>query len=213
MPHEPVASWQPDGDRARNYESYFVSAIFRPWAVDLVGRAALRSGEHVLDVACGTGIVSRLAASHVGVSGRVVGLDISPTMLHVANSQPTGTTTIEWCQAGADAMPFRDASFDVALCQQALQFFPDRVVALVEVRRVLTIRGRLLASTWRDVRNCPGYSALADAMERHVGPEPAALIRALGSLDSREVLERELAAAHFHEVVVRPISMTIRFPS
>src|SRR5688572_18709270 len=111
MPYEPVASWQPDGDRAQNYESYFVPAIFRPWAADLVSRAALRSGERVVDVACGTGIVSRLAAEQVGVRGKVVGLDINPAMLEVANSQRTAGAAIEWCQASADAIPFPDASF------------------------------------------------------------------------------------------------------
>ena len=213
MPRESVASWQLVGDIAQNYERYFVPAIFRPWAEDVINRAALRSGERVVDLACGTGIVSRLAAERVGVGGKVVGLDINPAMLQVASSQPNAGAAIDWRQASADAIPFPDGSFDVALCQQALQFFPDRVAALAEMHRVLAVGGRLVASTWRDVQHCPGYCALADAMERYVGPEPATFIRATGSLDSREVLEEELAAARFHEVAVSSIAMTIRFPS
>ena len=197
----------------QNYEDYFVPAIFRPWAADLVSRAALRSGERVVDIACGTGIVSRLAAERVGAGGRVVGLDINPAMLEVAKSRAGVGAAIEWQQASADAIPFSQASFDVALCQEALQFFPDRVAALSEMHRVLTAGGRLVASVWRDIQNCPGYSALADAMARHVGPEPASFVRAMGSLDSRDVLEAELAGAGFHEVVVSSNAMAIRFPS
>ena len=210
---ESPRSWQLTSDLAQNYERYFVPAIFRPWASDLLDLASPQRGERVLDVACGTGIVSRLAAERVSSTGTVVGLDINPAMLEVAASQPTTGAAIEWRQGSADAISFPEGAFDLVLCQQALQFFPDRVTALCEMHRVLTVGGRLALSTWRDIQRSPGYAALADAMERHVGPEPASFIRLTGSLDSREVLQSELAAAGFHSVAVRSATKNIRFPS
>jgi ubiquinone/menaquinone biosynthesis C-methylase UbiE len=210
---EAPPSWQLIGDLARNYERYFVPAIFRPWASDLLDLAAPLRGERVLDVACGTGIVSRLAAERVGAAGVVVGVDINPAMLEVASSQHITGATIDWRQTSADALPFADGAFDLVLCQQALQFFADRAAALRELHRVLRAGGGLALSTWRDVQHSPGYAALADAMARHVGPEPASFIRLTGSLDSREVLQSELTAGGFREVVVRSATRKIRFPS
>ena len=210
---ESPRSWELTGDLAENYERYFVPAIFRPWASDLLDLAAPRLGERVLDVACGTGIVSRLAAECVGAAGTVVGLDINPAMLDVASSESTTGAVIDWRQASVDAIPFPDGAFDLVFCQQALQFFPDRAAALREMHRVLAAGGRLALSTWRDVEHSPGYTALADAMARHVGPEPASFIRFTGALDSREELETQLGTAGFHEVAVRSVKRNIRFPS
>src|SRR5947207_14200421 len=108
------------------YERVLVPAFFTAWAADLVARAELRPGERVLDVGCGTGIVSRTAAPKVGEHGRVVGLDASDEMLATARTRPSpGGAPIEWQRGDATALPFPDASFDAVLCQQALQFVPD----------------------------------------------------------------------------------------
>src|SRR5690606_1369490 len=100
------------GSPPQNYERYFVPAIGAPAARGLMGIAALRPGERVLDVACGTGVVARLAAEAVGGSGTVAGLDINPGMLMVARSSVPAGMTIEWHEAGAESMPFADAAFD-----------------------------------------------------------------------------------------------------
>jgi SAM-dependent methyltransferase len=130
------------GGPAANYERYFVPAIGAPVAHDLIELAELRPGEHVLDVACGTGVVTRLAAEQVG-GGAVAGVDINPGMLQVARNV-AGDTAIEWHEASAEALPLGDATFDVALCQMGLQFFPDRPGALREMRRVLRPGGRVV---------------------------------------------------------------------
>ena len=101
-----------------NYERFFVSAIGSPLATDLVRVAALRPGERVLDVACGTGVVARLAAKQVGATGTVAGLDVNPGMLAVARSATPPGMPIEWHQASAEAMQLPDATFDVVLCQK-----------------------------------------------------------------------------------------------
>jgi ubiquinone/menaquinone biosynthesis C-methylase UbiE len=114
------------------YERYLVPAIARLWAADLVERAAPKSGERVLDIACGTGIVARFAAATMGI-GHIVGLDINEGMLAVARSRSAGSGPhIEWREASALDLPFPDNSFDLILCQLGLQFFPDQPRALRE---------------------------------------------------------------------------------
>lgn len=132
---------------AEKYEVYYVPAIMDQWARDLAG--LVEPGDEVLDVGCGTGVVSRHAATKAGKSGKVVGLDISTDMLEVARSVPMPPGgVIEWHEADAVSIPFDDASFDVVLCQFSLMFMPDKISALEEMRRVLSPNGQLAVSVW-----------------------------------------------------------------
>src|SRR5260370_25850928 len=157
------------GNEPDAYERHIDPALFMPWARSLVETAALRPGERVLDVACGTGVVTRLAAKRVGAGGKVVGLDLNAGMLEVARSR---APAIEWREGSATELPLPDAAFDAVLCQQGLQFFPDRPAALREMRRVLVPGRRLALSVWRSLQGSPGHRALADALEPHIGPAP-----------------------------------------
>src|SRR5215213_6034773 len=167
--------WQQvGGSAAERYERDLVPAIFAAWAPILVDAANVRPDEHLLDVACGTGAVTRIAAERVGDGGRVVGLDVNGAMLGVARTSavPAGAS-IEWCEASALEMPLPDAAFDVVLCQQGLQQFPDRPAALAEMRRVLRPGGRLAAAVWAEIEHSPGFAALVAALGRHVGEAAA----------------------------------------
>jgi ubiquinone/menaquinone biosynthesis C-methylase UbiE len=139
--------WQVVGNAAETYERALVPAVFAAWAPFVVALAGPRPGERVLDVACGTGVVARLAAQRVGRAGKVVGLDLNPGMLAVAASatanEPTTSASLTWQEASATKMPFPDAAFDIVYCQLGLQFFPDRPAALHEMYRVLAPGGRL----------------------------------------------------------------------
>ena len=202
---------QPFGDEAaQHYEHGFVPAIGAPFAADLVAAAALRKGERVLDVACGTGIVARLAADPVSPGGTVSGLDINPAMLSVARSvaQSSGRS-IKWYESSAEAMPLPDASFDVVFCQLGLMFIPDRKAAVREMRRVLAPGGRALVSTARP-------NALFDAMDhaiaRHIDPAAAAFVRQVFSLNDPAVLEQLLQGAGFRDARARVVKRTIDLP-
>jgi ubiquinone/menaquinone biosynthesis C-methylase UbiE len=105
--------------------------------VVLLRPAALRPGERVLDVACGTGVVARLAARRVGPAGTVVGLDVNPGMLAVARATTPPGTVIDWHQAPAHAASLPASAFDVVTCQLGLPFFADQAAALAEMHRVL----------------------------------------------------------------------------
>ncbi len=138
------------------YEQHMVPAIFARWASDLVDAAGVRPGQRVLDVACGTGVVTRLLAERVGPTGRAVGLDFNAGMLAVARAAALGLA-IEWLEGNAMSMPLPDAAFDAVVCQQGLQFVPDKLAALREMRRVLVPSGRLAMSLWRSVEHAPGF--------------------------------------------------------
>src|ERR1044071_8993676 len=162
--------WQLQGGAAELYQRHLVPAITALWAADLVGRAGLRPGQRVLDVACGTGVVARAAAGQVGRAGRVAGLDINPGMLAVARSLPDGPGPgIGWLQASALALPFPDAAYDVVLCQLGLQFFPDRRAALAEIRRVLVPGGRIGLNVYGPSSRNPAPGAPACALYRPPG--------------------------------------------
>ena len=156
-----------DRSSAEEYEKHLVPRIYAPWAEFVVGRANPQPGEHVLDVACGTGIGARLAARRTWPSGRVVGLDADPGMIEVAHSFASdAAAAVELFCASAVSMPFDDASFDLCLCLQGLQFFPDPVSGFAEMRRVLKPGGRLVASVWAPLEQNAGYYALVTALER-----------------------------------------------
>ncbi len=157
------------------YDDVLVPRMFEPWASLLVDQLELREGETVLDVACGPGSVTRIAAARVGVSGSVTGCDLSAAMLDVARAKPdlTDAAPITYIEASADRLPVDDASVDVALCQQGLQFFGDRPAALAEMHRALRPGGRLGIAVWASIDRCPPFSWIADAVEEVCGRELA----------------------------------------
>ena len=159
---------------AEIYEREMVPAIFARWAPDMIELAQVRAGQRVLDVACGTGVVTRLLAVRVGPRGRVVGLDLNPVMLATARAGAS-TTDIEWLEAGAQRVPLPDSAFDAVVCQQGFQFFPDKATALAEMRRVLVPGGRLALAVWRSIEHAPAFQALERALTRRVGPVKGAL--------------------------------------
>jgi ubiquinone/menaquinone biosynthesis C-methylase UbiE len=199
------------GAAPENYERYFVPTIGAPFAADLIEAAGLRAGDRVLDVACGTGIVARLAAPSVGPTGRVTGLDLNSGMLAVAASVTPPEMAIEWREANAEAIPLPDEAFDVVFCQFGLQFVPDKLEALREMRRVLASDGRLAI-------NLPGptpevFTIIDDALARHIDPDAAGFVRAVFSLHDAGEIRKLLETAGFREVVIRKIERTVHAPS
>ena len=207
--------WQVSRKAAEAYERYLVSTLFTPWAHDLIARAALQPGERVLDVACGTGIVARLAAEHVGVAGHVVGVDLNPDMLAVARAQTPAhdSTKVAWREGDATALPCDDETFDVVCCQQGLQFVPDKTQALREMRRVLAPEGRLALSVWRALPYQPYNRVFVEVLERHVGPEAGRRMRAPCGCGDAQTLRTLLTAVGFREIRFHSVTLTLRHPA
>ena len=198
------------GSLPENYERYFVPAIGRPVAEDLIESAAVQRGERVLDVACGTGVVTRLAAERAG-SGQVTGLDVNAGMLEVARAATPDALGIDWVEASADTMPLSDESRDVVLCQMGLQFMPDRPAALAEMRRVLVDGGRMLF-------NVPGptpapFEILADVLARHIKPEAAGFAHMVFSLNDADEIRALLSDAGFRDVGIHAFEKPLHLPA
>src|SRR5262245_18590962 len=186
------------------YERFLVEPVFRPFAQELLDRTALAAAERLLDVACGTGIVARLAQQRVGDRGRLVGIDASPAMLAVASSV---APTIDWRQGDAALLPVRpDEVFDVVTCHQGLQFFPDRPAALRELRRVLAPGGRVAVATWRSVDDVPLIRDLHRVAEQHLGT----FTDFRHSLGDADALKRLLSDAGLQRVQIETVTCTVR---
>ena len=141
-------------------------------------------------------------------------LDLNPGMLSVARSLPDPAgAVIEWNEGSVLALPFPDASFDVVLCQLGLQFFPDRPAALREMRRVLPPGGRLVLSVFGPIAHSPATHALANALDRHVGPDASVAKRIKHALADPEELRALVAGAGFGDVAIHTTSKLARFPS
>ena len=195
---------------AENYQRFFVPSIGRPVADDLIGVAGLQPGQRVLDVACGTGVVTRLAAERVGAAGVVAGLDVNPGMLTVARSQTPPGMSIEWHQANADSMPLSDEAFDVVLCQMGLQFISSKLTALREMRRVLKPAGRALVTV--PGPNPDMFAIMRDALARHLSPQAASFGDLVFSMHDVDELSELMRSAGFRKVDVQARPKTLRLP-
>ena len=204
--------WQVTLEAAELYERYPARYILGPWVRLLVGAAGLAAGDRVLDVACGTGIVTRIAAQRVDPGGRVVGIDLNPGMIAVAQSLPAPVgASIEWIERSALDLQFPDASFDVVLCQQGLQFFPDRLVALREMRRVLHQGGRMALSVWTGIG--PYHGAVGEVLARLVGDAASIKFCSSRQVPTKEELQLLATQAGFSDVEVRVSRLDIHLPA
>jgi SAM-dependent methyltransferase len=195
---------------AKAYEEFFVPALFGDWAPRVVAAARIRPGDHVLDVACGTGVLTREAASQVGASGFVAGVDASLGMLAVAR---TVAPRIEWREAQAEALPYQDQRFDAVVSQFGLMFFSDRRRALTEMQRVLKRGGRLAVAVWASLDSSPAYAAEVDLLERVAGKAAADAVRAPFVLGDTSQLTQLVAGAGIDKVAVATQRGMARFPS
>jgi ubiquinone/menaquinone biosynthesis C-methylase UbiE len=186
------------------YEQALVGPLFRPWVEPILQAVELAAGDRFLDVACGTGIVARLAKERLGSTANIVGIDLSPAMLAVARR----VAGIDWREGDAGALPLHDnEQFDVVVCQQGLQFFADRTAAARQMHRALAAHGRLAVSTWRPDDEIPLLRELRRVAERHVGP----IVDRRHSFGQAGPLEALLRDAGFREVRSKTLSRSIRF--
>lgn len=187
------------------YDEILVPRLFDPFADVLLDGVAISSGLEVLDVACGPGTVSRRVAPRLGPDGRVTACDLSPAMLDVAAGKPAldEAAPITYRQCPADDLDVPDGAFDIVLCQQGLQFFPDRLGALVEMRRALKPGGRAGVAVWCGIEENPFWDALATAVGWVLGKEAEIGYRSgPWGLPEADELARLFEAAEFADVDV-----------
>ena len=149
---KPASDSSFNDDVATFYQSTLVPLIFEPYAADLAARARALRPTSVLEVACGTGVVTRALASSLPDACAITATDLNPAM--VAHAQRVGTRRpVSWRQADALALPYADESFDVVVCQFGAMFFPDRVAGYREIRRVLRPGGTFLFNVWNGIEH------------------------------------------------------------
>ena len=185
-------------------------AIFGAWAGPVADAAGIRTGNKVLDVGCGTGVLAREALRRVGREGQVIGLDLNGGMLAVAaRAEPK----IEWRQGDAASLPFEDASFDVVVSQFALMYFPDRVASLSQMWRTLAPGGRLGVAVWAPIERARGYQILVDIAARQCGGEAAGVLAAPFVLGDQTELAKLFVESGIPGASVALHEGSIRFPS
>jgi SAM-dependent methyltransferase len=198
---------------AQTYEDFLVPHLFVPWTDALLRRAAPQPGERVLDLACGTGVIARHVAPLVGVSGRVVAVDISPDMLTVARSIPAPPgAAIEWREGNASELDIEAGAFDLVICQQGLQFFPDRAQGAAAMHRALAAGGRAIIAVWRELERHDVLKALFTAESEHL-QLPLEQLATPFSLSGDSELRAILEGAGFRGISIEPLEMDVKFPS
>lgn len=196
---------------AQLFEQFFGPSLFVPWTRVLLGHADPKPGERVLDLACATGIVAREVAPVVGEEGDVVGVDLNPEMLAVAQQKAAEEgVRIEWRLSDAADLDLPDGVFDLALCQQGLQFFEEPEAALRETVRVLDDGGRLALNVWQPLTGHPVYRALLEAEACHLDADLADVARPFMFGDETR-LRALLDAAGFERIDVTERTLDVDF--
>jgi ubiquinone/menaquinone biosynthesis C-methylase UbiE len=191
-----------------DYESLWQLQLAEPQAA-LLALAVPAAGERVLDIACGTGLVSFAAARAVGPTGQVLGIDLSGRMIDAAErrARDLSLANCSFSRMDAERLALPDASFDLVLCALGLMYMPDAEQAVREMCRVLRPGGRVTLAVWGERANC-GWSALFPIVEAEVASDVCPLFFRLGQ---RDALARLCADAGFEQVQQRRITTTLAF--
>jgi ubiquinone/menaquinone biosynthesis C-methylase UbiE len=197
-------------EAGRGYESLFVPALFEPWTTHLIEGAGVRSGSHVLDIACGTGVLARNALSRTGPGGRVVGVDPAAGMLAAAKEiEPS----IDWVLCSAEALELDDEAFDCVMSQFGMMFFQDRQKSVEEMFRVLKPGGSLAIAIWNSVDQNPAYADIIAVLQEQVGTAAADALRLPYSLGNSDEVTTVLSDSGFMNINVETKTESAQFPS
>ena len=186
------------------YEHGLVPAVFRPFAVDLARRVAAHAPQRVLELAAGTGVLTRELVAAGAVGADVVATDLNAAMVEFGRATVPQAT---WQTADATDLPFGPSAFDLIACQFGVMFFPDKHAAFSDARRVLTAGGNFVLNTWAAVDAHDFQSAMVDVLGRMFPDDPPTFFTAMphGYADP-DVVVRDLRAANFRRVDVEAVT-------
>jgi len=205
----PPSGFQIAGNAAERYEQA-VARFMLGWSEDLVASAGLRRGERVVDVACGTGFVTRIAATQVGDSGHVIGVDINAHIVAEAKR----VTGLEIIEASAESTGLTNDGVDVVLCQQGIQYVPDPDAVLREAHRLLRPGGRIALSVWSELDRNPFRVGQLAAMRPHLTDAVADAYRrtSIASLGGLDGMVTRLHRAAFVDITVEEREREVWLP-
>jgi ubiquinone/menaquinone biosynthesis C-methylase UbiE len=196
------------GSVPANYDKYLGPILFEPYALDLTERLRKEKVEHVLELACGTGRVTRHLVDLIPEDGSLVAADLNPGMLEVAKSKIQSDKML-WVVANAQDLPFYNGQFDHVVCQFGVMFFPDKERSFREAHRVLKAGGKYIFNTWESVEKNPRIDLMWKVMYEVFGSEsPDFLQKGPHSYYDKEEIERLLINAGFKDVRIETVAKT-----
>jgi ubiquinone/menaquinone biosynthesis C-methylase UbiE len=194
-------------DAAKIYEEVYVPALFQEWCPLVLEAANVKSGHQVIDVACGTGALAIAVSEYVGPKGATVGIDINDGMLNIARSR---SSSVEWLNAPAEALPFNDGQFNCVVSQFGLMYFENQASAIREMMRVVQQDGSLAVVVWDKLDNNPGLAAEERLWQQVFGQEVDETPYRLGD---KRALENLFKCAGVNDTQITTHEGTARFDS
>lgn len=202
-----------DNSVAMSYDGVLVPLMFEPWARQLLDDYPIWHNCHILDLATGTGIVTRLLSERIGNEGSIVGVDINGEMLEIAKQRlGQNGANITFTESEAHCLNLPSNSVDVVVCQQGFQFFPDRSAAAEEIHRVLVPNGKAIISTWLPVSECHVFGVICESLIFIGENEIAGLMRIPFDFINRGELINHFQAAGFVNISVSERKMPFKIP-
>ena len=202
-----------DGSIPENYDRYLGGVLFEPYAIDLAARVDTGEANEVLELACGTGILTRHLRQQLPASTRLVATDLNEPMLQYAIAKSEQNEGIEWKQADACALPFPDGSFDVVVFQFGLMFVPDKSAALAEIKRVLRPNGQLIFNVWDSIERNAFANIAHQTVSRLFATNPPTFYEVPFSLYDQAALKQMVSQAGFHDIELSIVSRVGESPS
>ena len=195
------------GSIPNNYDRHMGPAMFAPYAADLIKRIRIAEGGRVLEIAAGTGIVTRMLRRALPASAEIVATDLNQPMLDYARQKSGDLDGLEWQQADAVALPFPEASFDAVICQFGLMFVPDKALALREARRVLRPGGQLLLNVWDSMAHNPFTLVTHEAVASFYAQDPPRFFAIPFGMSDRDELAALADQAGFADIRVDTVKL------
>jgi ubiquinone/menaquinone biosynthesis C-methylase UbiE len=195
---EPNAAFT--GSIPENYDRYLGPVLFEPYAKDLVARLNISDRASVLELACGTGILTRQLFEKRSPRVKIVATDLNESMLNYGRDKSGSETSVEWKQADATELPFADQSFDAVVCQFGLMFFPDKEQAVSEVYRVLKPGGAFLFNVWDAIEQNDLPRTAHEVIGKFFADNPPDFYQVPFSFHDPEEIRSFLSAAGFGDL-------------
>ena len=195
------------GSIPENYDRYLGPILFEPYAADLVPRLDVSEDASVLELACGTGIATGHLLDRVGPEGKLMATDLNDSMLNYARAKFGPEASVEWKQADATELPFSDRSFDAAVCQFGLMFFPDKEKAVRETYRVLKPGGTFLFNVWDAIEQNDLPHLAHTIVSRYFADNPPDFYQVPFSYHDPEEIRALLSAAGFNRIELTLLSL------
>lgn len=195
------------GSIPENYDRYLGPSFFEPFADDLVARLDPKRHQKVLEVACGTGIVTRRLRDCLPAEAELIATDLNPAMFALAQHKFDPKENVIWREADASALPFADGSFDAVVCQFGVMFFPDKEVAMRETHRVLRSGGVFLFNVWDSLEQNPVARTAHEMIASFFDHDPPSFYEVPFGFHDVNVIRGLLETTGFQEIEISAVAM------